>query len=53
MHFDANASDENPIKSPQTAAPNTGGLSNVSDFWPLSRDISETVQDEDIITIEG
>jgi len=33
-----------------TGVPNSGGISKICDFWPISCDISETVQDKDIVT---
>jgi len=38
--------------SPPTRTPNGGGVSSNGDFRPISRYISETVQDEDIVTME-
>jgi len=35
-----------------TGAPNAGGVWKIGDFRPVSRNISETVQDKDIVTIE-
>jgi len=40
------------MKSPQKVAPIRGGVGSNGDFRPLSRYISETVQDMDIFTMK-
>jgi len=39
--------------SPPMGAPNRGGVGLNGDFLPISRYISETVQNRDIVTMEG
>jgi len=42
----------NSNKSPPTEAPNRDWIDSIGDFQPISRYVSETVQDRDIVTIE-
>jgi len=44
---------EFPIRSPATGAPNTGVVGQVGDFRPISRYISETVQDTHTVGTKG
>jgi len=41
--------------SPSTGAPNRGGLGSnqIGNIRPISRHISETVQDRDMLTMDG
>jgi len=42
-----------PMRSSKTGAPTAGGVTKIVDFRQISCYVSETVQDRDIITIEG
>jgi len=44
---------EIPMGLPPTGVLNTGGVYNFRDFQPISRYISQTIQDSGIVTIEG
>jgi len=44
---------EIPTASPPTGALNTGGVYKFRDFLPISRYISQTMQDIAIVTMEG
>ena len=44
---------EIPTESPPTGALNTGGVYKFLDFQPISRYISQTIQDSAIVTIES
>jgi len=41
------------MESPSAAALNTGGVEKFLDFLPISRYISQTIQDIAIVTMEG
>jgi len=44
---------EIPTGSPHVGALNTGGVQKFRDFLPISRYISQTIQDNAIVTMEG
>jgi len=50
--FYAENLDEIQTESPPAGAPNRGGVVSNGDFRPISRYISETLQDRDIVTME-
>jgi len=52
LFSDAKNLGEISMGSPPTGSPNRGGVGSNGDFRPISRYISETVQDRDIVTME-